>query len=133
MKRIAFLAAFFWMGALLAGLTLVVLDVYWVGHPSPHSDSALFEIQMVFSGVTATAGTILYFASLVFQRSKIDPQKSGDALLAVASGATYNTFLGLSGQRLFMLDGGTTSLGWIFLLLLPVALSFLIQLRLLQR
>ena len=127
MKHLVPLAAFFWIGAFLTGLIIDILDIYWIGHPSPHSKPALFQIQAAAVLVTATASAILYFACLVVQRSKLVFRPGSTILLSMASGAAYSAVLGLSGQGVLVVSGGTTSVGWILLFLLPIALSFLIR------
>jgi len=126
-KRLAPPAAFFWIGAFLTGLMIDALDVYWIGHPSPSSESALFEIQAVAVLVTATVGAILYFVCLVVQKSKFGSRRGSTILLSVSSGAAYSAVLGLSGQGVLVLSGGTTSVGWILLFLLPIGLSVLMR------
>jgi hypothetical protein len=125
--RLAVLAAYFFVGAFLAGVIIATLDVYWIGHPSPHSKSALLEIQIIATVTAAILGFILYFASLVARKSKLTFKPLGTVLVALVSGAAYSVLLGLSGQGVLILSGGTTNTGWILLLLLPIALSFLMR------
>ena len=127
MGRLAVLAAYFFVGAFLAGVIISTLDVYWIGHPSPHSKAALLEIQIIATVTTAILGFILYFASLVARRPKLTFKPLGTVWVALVSGAAYSVLLGLSVQGVLILSGGTTNTGWILLLLLPFALSFLMR------
>mgnify|MGYP006955972244 CR=1 FL=1 len=127
MKGLVLLTALFWIGAFLTGLIIDLLDIYWIGHPSPHSESALFQIQAAAVLVTATAGAILYCVCLVVQRLKFVSRQSSTILWAMASGATYSAVLGLSGQGVLVHSGGTTGIGWMLLLLLPIGLSLLMR------
>ncbi len=131
-KHLAPLVMPFWIGAFLTGLIIDALDIYWIGHPSPHSKSALFQIQAAAVLVTATAGAILYCACLTIQRLKFGSGQSSTILLAMASGAIYSVVLGLSGQGVLVLSGGTTGIGWMLILLLPIGLSLLMRSNRLQ-
>lgn len=126
-KHLAPLAISFWIGAFLAGLIIDLLDIYWIGHPSPHSESALFQIQAAAVLVTATAGAVIYCVCLVVQRLKFVSRQSSTILLAMASGAAYSAVLGLSGQGVLVHSGGTTGIGWMLVLLLPIGLSLLMR------
>lgn len=125
-KHFAPLAASFWVSAFLTGLIIVLLDIYWIGHPSPHSQSALFQIQAAAILVVATVGAILYCICIVVQRLK-PGSRPGDTILVMASGAAYSAVLGLSGQGVLVHNGGTTGIGWMLVLLLPIGLSLLMR------
>ena len=133
MKRVATLAALFWVGAFLTGLLIDLLDVYWIGHPSPHSQTALFQIQVFAALIAATAGAVLYWTCLVVQRLKFVSSAGNTFLLAMASGVGYSVTLALSGQGVLLTGGGgTTVVGWMLLLLLPIGLALLMRLSTFQ-
>jgi hypothetical protein len=131
MKRIALMAGMFWLGAFVPGAIGVWLDIYWFGHPSPHSTTALFQLQMLAALVLGVIGALCYGAGLVLHKmlARSCAVRSHPLIIALVSGVALfilDLWLGMGVPRR---TPENPLIGWSLTVLVPLAASRLVVRR----
>lgn len=119
---------------MIGNIGFVVLEIYWVGIQSAHSQSALLEIHLMVAIAGATAAAVSYFLGLLFQGTKISSVTGGVVTLVVLSGLLLSGLFRLTGPGVLVRpvpqsDAPFGNFVWLIFLLPPFSLSFLVSLK----